>query len=51
MKQSTTRALPILSLRDNAAEFTLLVADNALVGAWLDSNKPSCHCWPTSNSA
>ncbi|MGG5753610.1 MFS transporter [Zafaria sp. Z1313] len=32
MKQSTTRALPILGLRANAAQFTLLVAVNALVG-------------------
>lgn len=32
MKQSTTRALPILGLRANAAQFALLVAVNALVG-------------------
>ena len=42
---------PRLGLRANAAQFTLLVAVNALVGGMLGQQRPSCRCSPSASSA
>ena len=44
-------ARPIrLGLRQNAAQFTLLVVVNALVGGMLGQGAPFYRCWPNPSS-